>query len=144
MTPKSPINFFTDEDVPRGIGEYLRGRGHNVTRLQDKIAKGSPDPIVAATCREAGLVLVTFNYKDFEKILRESDALYIAGKRPTKKHLKTMHRVDFNCDHHVGLSAIKNYIDIVESELSNTEQSVDQRIMIGTTHCRIYRQVRQI
>lgn len=139
MTTKKPINFFTDEDVPRGIGEYLKERGHNVTRVQDKLAKGAPDPIVAASCREAGLVLVTFNFKDFEKMLRENDVLYIAGKKPTKKHLKTMHRVDFGCDQHVGRAAIEKYIDIIESELSKPDLTIDHRVMIGRTHCRVYR-----
>jgi len=139
LTRDNPIHFFTDEDVPRGIGEYLQERGHTVTRLQDQLAKGSPDPIVAATCREAGLVLVTFNYKDFEKILRQNDVFYIAGKRPTKKHVKTMHRVDFGCEHHVGRAAIEKYIDIVENELSKEELTIDKRVMIGRTHCRIYR-----
>lgn len=139
MTAKTPINFFTDEDVPRGIGEYLKERGHNVIRLQDKLAKGTPDPIVAATARESGLVLVTFNYRDFEKLLRQNDVIYIAGRKPTKKHLKTMHRVDFGCAQHVGRAAIEKYIDVIEYELSKADMTVDHRIMIGKTHCRIYR-----
>ena len=88
MKQESDIHFFTDQDVPDSIGDYLEELGHSLTRLRDIIPTNSPDPYVAATCVESGAVLVSFNHKDFEKIVRKSEAVKFDGKKATKNRMK--------------------------------------------------------
>ncbi|MDJ1172152.1 DUF5615 family PIN-like protein, partial [Roseofilum sp. BLCC_M154] len=139
MTAAEPINFFTDQDVPDGIGNYLVGRGHNLKRLRDVIATDSPDPIVATTCREAGWVLVTFNWKDFKAIIHREQAIQFNGNAPTHRDLKTLHRLEFGCHHVDGLNMIQIYIDVVERELINATPDVEARVQICKNHIKVFR-----
>ncbi len=65
MAAKGPkIGFFTDENVPDSIGNYLRNRGHSVVRTRSVMKMGSPDQIVAEAALRAGRVLMSWD-KDF-------------------------------------------------------------------------------
>lgn len=71
---KTPISFFTDNDVDDKVGDFLRDSGHLVTRLRDVMLTNTPDPVIDAACREQGLVLVTHNYKHFRRIALDHGA----------------------------------------------------------------------
>lgn len=65
---KTKIPFFTDNDVDDALGDFLKDSGHSLVRLRDHMLTDSPDPIVAAACRENGWVLITHNVRHFKSI----------------------------------------------------------------------------
>ena len=135
------ISFFTDQDVPDSIGNFLTERGHDLKRLREVIATDSPDPIVATTAREAGWVLVTFNWKDFRNIIHRERAIQFNGENPTHRDLKTLRRLEFNCHQVDGLVRLEIYIDLVEQELENALPNVDARIQICSNHIKVFRAI---
>ena len=139
MKSNGKIHFFTDQDVPNSVGDYLEGLGCQVTRLRDIIDTKSKDPFVAATCAEGGLVLVSFNHKDFSKIIRDNKAIENDGKVVTKSVLNQLSRLDMDCEHVHGKERLEMYIDIVLREMKVKTRIKPVRVWIGNTHCRIYR-----
>lgn len=66
------MEFFLDENVPASVGAVLRERGHGVELAQDKVARGSPDHLLAVIADQKQVVLVSFD-KDFRGMIqRES------------------------------------------------------------------------
>ena len=139
MKSNNKIHFFTDQDVPNSVGDYLEGLGCQVTRLRDIIDIKSKDPFVAATCAEAGLVLVSFNHKDFSKIIRDNKAIEDGGKVVTKSVLNQLSRLDMACEHVDGVERLKRYNDIVVKEMKSRTLKKPVRVWIGNTHVRVYR-----
>jgi predicted nuclease of predicted toxin-antitoxin system len=62
------MRFFLDEGVPRSVGKFLEAEGFEVLYLEDKIAKGSKDTLVAAVSEANDAVLVAFD-SDFKSIV---------------------------------------------------------------------------
>lgn len=67
------IPFFTDNDVDDALGDFLKDSGHGLVRLRDQMLTDSPDPVVAAACRENGWVLVTHNVRHFKAISQKEE-----------------------------------------------------------------------
>lgn len=61
------MRFFLDEGVTRAVGRFLAAQGFEVIYLEDKIAKGSPDSLVAAVSEANDAVLVAFD-SDFKSL----------------------------------------------------------------------------
>lgn len=139
MKSNGDIHFFTDQDVPNSDGDYLEEIGCQVTRLRDQIDVESKDPFVAATCAESGLILVSFNHKDFSKIIRDNKLIQDEGKVVTKSVLNQLSRLDMDCEHPQGVEKLMQYIDIVMSEMKTRSREKPVRVWIGRTHCRVYR-----
>ncbi|NJR72140.1 MAG: DUF5615 family PIN-like protein [Gammaproteobacteria bacterium] len=53
------IPFFTDQNVPDSVGDYVVKAGHTVVRLRDEMPTNTKDPVVAVACSTAGHVLIT-------------------------------------------------------------------------------------
>ena len=66
---KSPpaMRFFLDEGVPHAAGRFLEGEGFEVIYLEQKLAKGSKDTLVAAVAEANDAILVAFD-SDFKSI----------------------------------------------------------------------------
>lgn len=129
--PKN-IPFFTDNDVPNRVGDFLIQRGHSVVRLRDVMLQDSPDPVVATNCRENGLVLITHNVKDFKKIVKEHEV--------TKKEVDRLNRVEMCCHHVRSLERITEAIDVIEREWVRLgRKKVGLRISVGAQQIRINR-----
>ncbi|MBI3453495.1 MAG: DUF5615 family PIN-like protein, partial [Rhodospirillales bacterium] len=66
------MRFFTDQNVPESVAKTLEEARYEVTRLGEKIARDSPDPLVAAVAEANGAILVTMD-SDFKKIASRVD-----------------------------------------------------------------------
>ncbi len=132
MNQKRPvIPFFTDNDVDDRVGDMLRDSGHEVTRLRDAILANSPDPVVAATCREAGLVLITHNVKDFQKIAK--------NHKITKKETNRLCRIDLGCEQFRAVDRLSTALNVIEFEWTNRTENSPMVINVGDTVIRIHR-----
>ena len=133
MGPRGAIPFFTDEDVPDSVGEAIKRAGHGLTRLRDAMLRGSADPVVAAACRQGGLVLVTHNYRHFRKHSRDLET--------TQKVLDRLSRVEMECSQIIAAKRIADEMALIELEWER-QGGPDQpgmRVSIGDKVVRIAR-----
>lgn len=119
---KTAIPFFTDNDVPDGVGEFLKDSGHTVVRLRECMLDTSADPVVAETCRRAGLVLVTHNIKHFRAIARD----YQITKRETDR----LCRVELACEQAIAEDRMRDALTLIEFEYA--------RLGSDPKHLRVY------
>ena len=59
------MTFFLDQDVPDDLAQWLRHRGHVVTRLRDVLPVTATDAEALAWARAHDTILVTCNRNDF-------------------------------------------------------------------------------
>ena len=129
---KHPIPFFTDNDVPDDVGDFLLDSGHNVTRLRHVMLDSSADPVVAAVCRQQGLVLITHNVKHFRAIVRDHEV--------TRGQVDTLNRVEMGCKQIRSRARIEAALSIIELEWARSEaQKTGMRIWIGDEAIRVHR-----
>ncbi|WP_369405440.1 DUF5615 family PIN-like protein [Novosphingobium lentum] len=128
---KSPVPFFTDNDVDDKVGDLLRESGHQVVRLREVMLDNSPDPVVAAACREHGLVLVTHNIKHFRAIVKDYEV--------TRAETDRLCRIELGCEQFRAVDRVRAALEIIEYEWSRRDSSVPIRIHIGDGIIRIHR-----
>lgn len=112
MSPSKLIPFFTDNDVEDAVGDFLMDSGHRVTRLRDIMLSNSPDPIVDANCREHGLVLITHNWKHFQRIARDLEL----GSAGTNAKIKALSRIDMEIHQSDGVRRMTEALPLIEAE----------------------------
>lgn len=126
------IPFFTDNDVDNKVGDFLKDSGHSVVRLREVMLDDSPDPIVAAACREHGMVLITHNIKHFKAIVKEYEI--------TKAQADHLCRIELACRQIDAVARMQAAIGVIESEwirLGPTKEAL--RIFLGDGIIRIHR-----
>ncbi|MYL97215.1 hypothetical protein GR702_05445 [Novosphingobium sp. FGD1] len=129
---KSSIPFFTDNDVPDDVGRFLWDSGHDVTRLRDVMLDSSADPVVAAACRQQGLVLITHNVKHFRAIVRDHEV--------TRGQVDTLNRIEMGCKQIRSKARMEAALSLIEAEWARAEaQKTGMRIWIGDEVIRIHR-----
>jgi hypothetical protein len=122
MAAKGQIPFFTDEDVPDSVGNVIAAAGHGLTRLRDAILTGSPDPVVAATCQEGGLVLVTCNYRDFRKMTQQMGV--------TRRRANGLCRIELGCKQHSAANRMQVAMSIIEHEWARYQVDPNNPLVI--------------
>lgn len=134
MASRRQIPFFTDMDVADSVGEAIIAAGHQLTRLRDVMLGDSADPVVAAACREGGLVLVSHNYRDFRKISRELEV--------TNGDFDRLSRIEMGCSQVIGAARFVAELSIIELEWARRLADPDgpgMRIFIGDRVVRVAR-----
>ena len=128
----APIPFFTDNDVPASVNKALLAAGHTVVRLRDQMALTSPDEIVATACREGGLVLVTHNVRDFQRILRDRMQM-------TKKQALQFSRLELACSQVEAARRVQEEMEVIELAWARhrAEQKVGMSVTIARDFVRI-------
>lgn len=129
---KPKIPFFTDNDVPDAVGDYLLDSNHECKRLRDVILADSPDPIVAATCRQSGMVLITHNIKHFKAIVKEHEVNH--------KEADSLCRIELGCKQIVAVERLEAAMSIIEHEwvlMGPVKQGM--RIFVGDNVIRVHR-----
>lgn len=66
--PRLFARLYLDEDVPVQVAEILRGYGYDVRTARDEGMLGTNDAEQLAYAAERGLVFVTHNRTDFERL----------------------------------------------------------------------------
>jgi predicted nuclease of predicted toxin-antitoxin system len=102
------IRFFTDNNVPDSVGNFLRAAGHDVTRLREVMLTDTSDPIIEFACSRSGHVLVTHD-NDFR----------IASKRlrlTQRQYQNQLHRVQLRCDEPLSARRVEAAMSLIEHE----------------------------
>ncbi|HEX7662891.1 MAG TPA: DUF5615 family PIN-like protein, partial [Polyangiaceae bacterium] len=112
-----------DEDVPRAIGEYLATRAHAVVRVVEVLAPSTPDRAVVDYADQKALVVVTFNLKDYNRLISRDH------RRATPPRAGL---IGFRCEHPLGLERLKVFIEHLEFEHTLLAKgSADDRRLIA-------------
>ena len=92
----------------------------------------SADPIVAEACRQAGLVLVTQNYKDFRSIVKNQEQ---GSGNPDQ-----LMRIELTCGDLDMRNRFEAVIDAIEYEWGRRMGDVGGlRIVLGRTNISVFR-----
>lgn len=125
--PRRKIRFLTDEDVPDSVGDFLRGKGHHVVRVREaEMLTGSPDKVVAAAARESDHVLVTHNYKDFRRVVRDH-------LESTNAKVDSLCVVELECGQVTAAQRISEELDLIVREFSRRREDPSKGVRISIT-----------
>lgn len=92
----------------------------------------SPDPVVAANCREHGLVLVTHNVKHFRAIVRKHQV--------THGEVDRLCRIELECRQIHAAPRVAEALAIIEAEWGRLGvEKRGMRISIGDSVIRVHR-----
>jgi predicted nuclease of predicted toxin-antitoxin system len=129
---KTAIPFFTDNDVPDAVGDLLRDSGHQVHRLREVMLTDSADPVVAATCREFGLVLITHNIKHFAAIVKQHQV--------SRGEMDRLCRIELGCVQPIAVERVAAALSVIEAEWDRLGPAkAGLRIFIGDSVIRLHR-----
>lgn len=129
---RPPIPFFTDNDVADAVGKVLADAGHSVVRLRDFMLTDSPDPVIAAACREHGKLLLTHNIKHFKAIVKKYEV--------TKAQADTLCRIELGCEQHRAAERVAVALSVIEAEWRRLgEKKQGLRIFLGDGIIRLHR-----
>lgn len=136
MVRRRKIPFFTDEDVPDSVGDVITAGGHKLVRVRDTMIGGSADPVVATACREASMVLVTHNYRDFRRISTDLEM--------TRGRFDELHRIELICSQAIAARRFKDELPLIEHEWRQHPEDAPfgLRIVIGDNVVRVDRRGR--
>ena len=108
MAARPVIKFFTDNNVPESVAEYLEGAGHEVTRLRLVMSTETSDPVIEVACSHSGHVLVTHD-KDFRT----------AAKRlgiSRRQYQLTLHKIQLRCREPESARRLAESMSLIEHE----------------------------
>lgn len=134
MVSRRQIPFFTDMDVADSVGEAILASGHKLTRLRDVMLGDTADPVVAAACREGGLVLVSHNYRDFRKISKDLEV--------ANGDFDRLSRIEMGCSQVIGAARFVAELSLIELEWAKRladPEGQGMRIFIGDQIVRVAR-----
>jgi predicted nuclease of predicted toxin-antitoxin system len=118
------MTLLIDENVPRSVTDFFRERGHDVQLVTDLLAAGTPDPVVATAAEEISAIVVTWNHKDFKKLVSRIPST-VKNRRLVKAG-----RITFRCHEAKGRKRIEEEIASIEFEYQQSITRGDQRLMV--------------
>ena len=133
MTPsRAVLPLFLDEGAPRSVGAFLADRGHGVTYMQDVMARGSTDPLVAEVAQRNDAILVAVD-KDMRQIAKRHG---IGGTRFQRLHL-----LQFRCTAVQSVRRVREACSLIEHEWAYAQEKRARRfwVEIGDSYIRTQR-----
>lgn len=119
------MRFFLDEGVPHGVGRFLESEGFEVIYLENKIAKGSTDTLVAAVSEANNAVLVAFD-SDFKSIAQRTGI----GQR----RFRTLSLLRFEkCRESRAPERLKKALTLIQHEWAFGNGENDRRMFVVIT-----------
>jgi predicted nuclease of predicted toxin-antitoxin system len=112
-----------DENVPASVSDFFRQRGHDVRLVRDLFLPGTADPVIAKLGDELGAIVVTWNHRDFKKLVTRVPK----GSGPA---LRRLGRINFRCNEKNGRRRAEELIDWIEFEYSQVQKKRDKRLIV--------------
>jgi hypothetical protein len=118
------VDLLIDECVPASVTEVFKARGHKIYLVTKELGQHTPDEIVAKAADEASLILVTWNARDFAKLL---------SRRPTQNPQRFRHagKISFICEESRGATRAAQVIQSIEFEYQQAQKRKDKRLFIA-------------
>lgn len=111
-----------DEGVPSSVAQFFRSQDFVTAAVQEYLAPGTPDPVIATATDHLGAMLVSQD-RDFKKIARRIPE----GNR---QRLRRMSRLSLTCKAPQAVNRLERYIDHIKVEISQAATRSDRRVFI--------------
>lgn len=121
-----PMRLLMDENVPDSVTDFFRARGHDVHLVRDLFLPGTPDGVIARLGDEMETIVVTWNHKDFKRLVSRVPTGY-------SRQFRRLGRINFRCKEPHGTLRAKQFIESIEFEYEQTQNKRDKRLMIEIT-----------
>lgn len=131
-----------DEDVPEDVAQLLKDRGHDVLYAR-LLTPSEPDTVVAKLASERRAVIVTFNTRDYRRLVsrRPLEADGPSGWVTNRGSFPHAGRITFyKCHQLKGLQRLRQTIEVIECEFNRLQTQTDKRLVVDVEegHLRIY------
>jgi hypothetical protein len=118
------MDLLIDECVPVSVARVFARRGHKIFDVARELGRRAPDEAVVETADEHNLILITWNYRDFKKLI---------SRRPPGN--KLLHRyaglISFICDEARGAQRAEQVIESIEFEYQQCLKRRDKRLIVA-------------
>lgn len=112
-----------DENVPNSVAEFFRQRSHDVRLVRDLFPSATPDPVIAAAGDELGAIVVTWNHRDFKKLVARIP-------KDNVQRFRRLGRINFRCHEARGVQRLEELIEWIEFEYAQVMKRRDHRLMV--------------
>ena len=119
------MRLLVDENVPNSVSEFLRGRGHDVDLVRDRLGQMTPDEYIAWVGDELGAVVVTMD-KDFNEIVKRIP-------QGGRLKFKALGRISLKCRESQATVRIREFIEEIEREYDRLQGRRDKRLIVEIT-----------
>jgi predicted nuclease of predicted toxin-antitoxin system len=111
-----------DENVPNGVAEFFRARGHEIQFVRDVLPAGTQDAVIAAIGDRHSLIVVTWD-RDFGKLITRVPAGNVT-------RFRRLGRISFRCKETQGVRVAEKWIKHIEFHYEAALQEADFRMML--------------
>src|SRR5713101_4476732 len=119
------MDLLIDECVPESVAKVFSDRNHSIAYVSRELGQKSPDRIVAETADQNGLILVTWNVRDFRR-------LGISRRPPNnQQRYRRAGMISFLCDEAQGARRTAQVMESIEFEFSQALRRPDRRLLIS-------------
>ena len=123
-----PLRFLLDEGVPRAVGRLLSAEGHIVIYLQEAVALGSEDQIVATAAIANDCILIAL----------DGDMRVIAKRNGvSNSRYKSLSLLKLSCNEVQAANRVKQFLPLIISEWFISEEKRARRLYIDIGDSRV-------
>ena len=122
LTPRKLIlRLFLDEGAPRSVGLFFKENGHDVTYMQDEMARGSPDLLVSEVALRNNAILVAVD-RDMKRIASRHGIW--------SSRFRRLHLLQFLCLEPQAVHRLREALSLVEHEWEIAQRKVARRFWV--------------
>jgi predicted nuclease of predicted toxin-antitoxin system len=121
-TSSVPMRLLIDENVPDSVAAFFRDRGHEINLVREVLLPGMPDPLVALAADTYSMIVVTWNKRDFDKLVKRVPA----GNR---NKFRRAGMICFSCSEPLGVKRLEKVIRLIELEYELVQAEKDHRLI---------------
>lgn len=124
----SPLRFFLDESVSSAVGRVLMESGHEVILLQEAIARGSPDDLVALAAARNEAILVAID-----------NDMRVKAKRHgvSNSRYRSLNLLQLRCKEPQAADRIRDALSLIEHEWCHASAEAARRLFVEIQASRI-------
>lgn len=123
-----PLRFLLDEGVPRAVGRLLLAEGHIVIYLEEAVALGSEDQIVATAAIANKCILIAL----------DGDMRVIAKRNGiSNSRYKSLSLLKLSCNEVQAANRVKQFLPLISAEWLISEEKRARRLYIDIGDSRV-------
>lgn len=123
-----PLRFRLDEGVPRAVGRLLSAEGHIVIYLEEAVALGSEDQIVATAAIANDCILIAL----------DGDMRVIAKRNGiSNSRYKSLSLLKLSCNEVQAANRVKQFLPLILSEWFISEEKRARRLYVDIGDSRV-------
>lgn len=121
-----PLKFLVDQNVPRVVADYLRGKGYETLLVREALTEDAEDPVIAKYASNIQAVVVTWNARDFVRLIARAP-------RGENNRFRRAGLLCFECPEPRGLQRLLQLFPLIQAEHALLQVMSDRRLFV-TVH----------